>query len=54
MQTPEWLKPGLYGAVCGAVAVAIAGFTWGGWVTAARRAPWRPTRRRLRSSRRCR
>jgi len=33
MQTPEWLKPGLYGAVCGAVALAIAGFTWGGWVT---------------------
>jgi hypothetical protein len=33
MQTPEWLRPGLYGAVCGAVALAIAGFSWGGWVT---------------------
>jgi hypothetical protein len=33
MHTPEWLKPSLYGAVCGAVAVAIVGFSWGGWVT---------------------
>jgi hypothetical protein len=33
MQTPEWLKPGLYGAACGAIALAIVGFTWGGWVT---------------------
>ncbi len=31
---PEWLKPGLYGAVVGAVALALVGFTWGGWVTA--------------------
>ena len=34
MQTPQWLKPGLYGAACGAAALAIAGFSWGGWVTA--------------------
>ncbi|MDA1099968.1 MAG: hypothetical protein O2967_13385 [Proteobacteria bacterium] len=33
MNTPEWLKPGLYGAAAGAVAVAIVGFSWGGWVT---------------------
>ena len=33
MQTPEWLKPGLYGAAIGAVALAIIGFSWGGWVT---------------------
>lgn len=33
MNTPEWLKPGLYGAVIGAVFVGVAGFTWGGWVT---------------------
>ena len=33
MQPPEWLKPGLYGAACGAVALAIVGFSWGGWVT---------------------
>ena len=33
MKTPEWLKPGIYGAVIGGVFVGIAGFTWGGWVT---------------------
>ena len=33
MTTPEWLKPGLYGAGCGAIALAIVGFSWGGWVT---------------------
>jgi hypothetical protein len=31
--TPEWLKPGLYGAACGAAALAVIGFSWGGWVT---------------------
>jgi hypothetical protein len=25
MQTPEWLKPGLYGAACGAAALAVIG-----------------------------
>ena len=33
MQIPEWLKPGLYGAACGAIALAVVGFNWGGWVT---------------------
>jgi len=33
MTTPDWIKPGLYGALIGGVAVAILGFTWGGWVT---------------------
>ena len=33
MNAPEWLKPALYGAAVGAVALAIAGFSWGGWVT---------------------
>ena len=33
METPEWLKPGLYGAACGAIALAVVGFNWGGWVT---------------------
>src|SRR5688572_593551 len=33
MQLPEWLKPGLYGAACGAIALAVVGFSWGGWVT---------------------
>jgi hypothetical protein len=34
MNSPEWLKPGLYGAVVGAGALAIVGFSWGGWMTA--------------------
>ena len=33
MNIPEGLKPGLKGAVVGAAALAIVGFTWGGWVT---------------------
>ncbi len=33
MTTPEWLKPGLYGAAIGAIAISILGFSWGGWVT---------------------
>ena len=33
MQTPQWIKPGLYGAACGALALAVVGFNWGGWVT---------------------
>ena len=35
MTTPEWLKPGIYGAIIGAVFVGVAGFTWGGWMTGA-------------------
>ncbi len=36
MKTPEWITPAvLYGAVGGALALAIIGFTWGGWVTSA-------------------
>lgn len=33
MTTPEWLKPGIFGAVAGAAFVAIVGFSWGGWMT---------------------
>ena len=33
MNAPSQLKPALWGAVGGAVALAIVGFTWGGWVT---------------------
>ena len=36
MKTPEWLKPGIYGGLVGAVAVGIIGFSWGGWVTGGR------------------
>lgn len=31
-----WVKPALYGAACGAAAVAFVGFHWGGWVTEGR------------------
>jgi hypothetical protein len=33
MNTPEWLKPGIYGAIVGAISFGMIGFTWGGWVT---------------------
>lgn len=33
MTFPEWTKPGIYGAMIGAVAVSIIGFSWGGWMT---------------------
>jgi alpha/beta superfamily hydrolase len=33
MNAPEWLKPGLLGAAAGAAALAIIGFSVGGWVT---------------------
>jgi len=34
MEFPSKLEPALWGAAGGAVALAILGFTWGGWVTA--------------------
>ncbi|WP_264210712.1 hypothetical protein [Leisingera thetidis] len=33
MTYPEWLRPGVYGALIGAVSITIVGFSWGGWVT---------------------
>lgn len=33
MTASDWLKPGLIGAVVGAIAPAVVGFSWGGWVT---------------------
>ncbi len=33
MKTPGWLQPGIAGAAFGALALAIIGFTWGGWIT---------------------
>ncbi len=33
MTTPEWLKPGAYGAIVGASTVMVVGFSWGGWMT---------------------
>lgn len=35
MNTPEWLRPGLIGAMAGGVVVAIAGFAGAGWKTTA-------------------
>jgi len=34
MQIPAETKPAIWGAVGGAVALAVVGFTWGGWSTA--------------------
>lgn len=34
MNIPAEVKPALWGAAGGAIALAILGFTWGGWVTA--------------------
>jgi hypothetical protein len=33
MQFPSNTKPVIWGAVAGAVACAVVGFSWGGWVT---------------------
>ncbi len=33
MVQPVWLKPGIWGAVVGAVLTMILGFGWGGWAT---------------------
>ena len=35
MQVPSELKPAAWGAVGGAIALAVIGFNWGGWVTSA-------------------
>jgi hypothetical protein len=36
MKIPVETKPALWGVAGGAVALAIVGFTWGGWVTGGR------------------
>jgi hypothetical protein len=46
MQIPEWLKPALYGALCGAIALAVVGFQWGGWVTGGKAQAMAETRSR--------
>lgn len=33
MKIPSSVKPAVYGAAGGAIALAIVGFMWGGWVT---------------------
>jgi len=47
MNTPEWFKPGLYGAAVGAVALAIVGFSWGGWMTSGKAAEMASSQARL-------
>ena len=32
MSLPQWTKPAVWGGVCGAIAVMIVGFSWGGWM----------------------
>ena len=34
MKIPAATAPAFWGAVCGAILLAIVGFKWGGWVTA--------------------
>jgi hypothetical protein len=36
MKLPVETKPAIWGVIGGAIAMAIVGFTWGGWVTSAR------------------
>jgi alpha/beta superfamily hydrolase len=33
MRIPAEVKPAVWGAIAGAAALAIVGFSWGGWVT---------------------
>ncbi len=31
MQVPQWVKPGVWGAIIGAIGMMIIGFGWMGW-----------------------
>jgi len=33
MNVPAWVEPAVWGAIGGAIAAAVIGFVWGGWVT---------------------
>jgi hypothetical protein len=33
MRVPEWVKPGVWGAIVGAIAISIVGFNEMGWTT---------------------
>ena len=33
MQIPTWTKPGITGAIIGAIATMVIGFSYGGWYT---------------------
>lgn len=47
MKSPIWLKPALMGAGAGAVAVAILGFAWGGWMTESKAAELAASKSRM-------
>jgi dienelactone hydrolase len=47
MDTPIWIKPAAYGAGVGAVALAIVGFSWGGWMTESKANEFAATKSRL-------
>ena len=32
MQVPQWVKPGFWGGVIGAIGIMIIGFGWLGWI----------------------
>jgi hypothetical protein len=32
MHVPQWLKPGFWGVIVGAIGIMIIGFAWWGWV----------------------
>lgn len=34
MEIHPYVKPAIWGAIAGAIGIAIVGFSWGGWVTA--------------------
>ena len=33
MTFPEWTKPGIYGALAGAIGISLLGFSFAGWTT---------------------
>src|SRR5215207_9255027 len=33
LKSLTWVPPAHYGAACGAIAISVVGFQWGGWVT---------------------
>lgn len=33
MKVPPWIKPGVVGAIVGAIVISIVGFSWWGWTT---------------------
>ena len=38
METPNWVRPALFGGVAGAICLSVVGFTGAGWLTASKAA----------------